>query len=348
MSKQIHVLDTTLRDGSYAVKKPITPSDTAAVCEALDKAGVEFIEIGDGAGLNAKKLGWSKLVGTDEDHMRAAREVIKRAKYGFFCIPGIARLEDIDLAHQYGVGFLRMGTYPKNAAQTKNFIERAKGYGMLVSVNLMKSYTLPPDQFAFYAKLVEGFGADVIYIVDSAGGMFPEDVLGYYRAIRNVSKIEVGFHGHDNLGLAVANSLTLADAGVSFIDVSLQGLGRSAGNTVAEIMLPAFKKRGYETGIDILKVMDAGESLIRPFIETKGKNPLDAIAGFADFAFFESSYLPQIINVAKKYGIHPAILIIEICKIDKLNPLSTQQIEKLAQEIREGRSGDLGPDLQRR
>jgi len=335
MEKNIHILDTTLRDGSYAVATPFSAEDTARICQGLDEAGIEFIEIGNGAGLNAQKLGWAKSAATDEEYMKAAKNVVRTAAYGFFCVPGIARLEDVDLAHRYGVGFLRMGVYPDRIATSKDFITRAKKYRMLVSVNLLKSYVLSPQEFASYAKLVESYGADVLYIVDSAGGMFPKDVLSCFQAIRQVSQIAIGFHGHDNLGFAVANSIAVADAGASFIDVSLQGLGRSAGNATAEVLLFALKKHGYEFGIDVLKIMELGELLVRPRLLYKGKEPLDVVAGYADYAFFESSYLSLIIRVAQEKGLHPAFLMIEVCKKDKLRPLPQDQLEKIADVIKE-------------
>lgn len=334
MEKQIHILDTTLRDGSYTVTEPFTASDTATICKALDEAGIEFIEIGNGAGLNAKKLGWAHIEGSDEEHMQAARGAVQRAKYGFFCVPGVARLEDIDLAHQYGVGFLRIGIYPGDVSRTKEFVARAKSHGIFVSVNIMKSYSVPPNEFAKYSELIEDYGADVVYIVDSAGGMFPEEVLAYYRAIRQASEIKIGFHGHDNLGLAIANSIVLADAGASFIDVSLQGLGRSSGNTVSEVLIAALKKRGYKIDIDLLKVMELGKFFVQPLLQTKGREPLDTIAGYADYAFFESSYISQIIETAKKHKVHPALLMIRVCKKNKLRPLDLSQLNELANEIK--------------
>lgn len=343
MEKSVHILDTTLRDGSFAVSAPFSIEDVTRICRGLDEARIEFIEIGNGAGLNAQKLGWAHAGATDEEYMQAAQRTIKRAKYGFFCIPGIARLEDIDLAHRYGVGFIRVGVFASEMAKSEEYIKRAKEHGMLVSVNLVKSYSLPPEDFAKYAKLAENYGADVIYIVDSAGGMFPDDVLKYFEAIRRNSNIQVGFHGHDNLGLAVANSIALADAGASFLDVSLQGLGRSAGNTVAELLLPALKKRDYKIDVDILRVMEVGNLLVRPLLKAKGRDPFDIIGGYADFAFFESNYLPLIIKSAEKYDIHPALLMVEVSKIDKVKPLPQDTIDKLAAEMKSSGKNKFQP-----
>ncbi|KAA0205572.1 4-hydroxy-2-oxovalerate aldolase [Candidatus Uhrbacteria bacterium] len=330
MKKHVTILDTTLRDGSYEVDFSFTVEQTRAVCRELEAAGVELIEIGHGVGLNASVATKDKAVHADEEYLRTAQETLTRSKFGMFCIPGIACLEDVDLAGKYGMGFIRIGTDVERVPHSEPFIKKAKSYGMLVAANYMKSYAATPEQFAERVKESESYGADIVYIVDSAGGMFPEDIERYVKAIRHVSDIALGFHGHDNLGMAIANTIAAAELGVTYLDASLQGLGRSAGNAVTEVLAAALIKRGYGTGVDLLKLFETGQAHILPILRAKGRRPIDITSGFAEF---HSSFLPQILDSAKRHEIDPKLLIIEMCKLDKVR-INQDLLEETAQKIR--------------
>jgi 4-hydroxy 2-oxovalerate aldolase/long-chain acyl-CoA synthetase len=165
---------------------------------------------------------------------------------------------------------------------------------MFVAANFMKSYVLTPEEFAQKVKIAENYGADMVYIVDSAGGMFEHNIKEYYDAVKKISNIPIGFHGHDNLGLAVSNSLAAAKFGIEFLDSSLQGLGRSAGNAATEILVFCLMKLGYKLNIDYLKLLDVGYKYIQPLVPHKGKIPLDIVSGFAEF---HSSYMPYMMLV---------------------------------------------------
>src|SRR3989344_2148954 len=168
-------------------------------------------------------------------------------------------------------------------------IKKAKEYGIFVTANFMKSYALDPRDLAKQVQLSEKFGADVVYLVDSAGGMFPDDIARYYTAIRKISQIKLGFHGHDNLGFGVANSISAVELGFEFVDATLQGLGRSGGNACIEILVAAFEKKGYNTGVDFLKLLEIGETYIKPKMTRCGRDRLDVVAGFAKFHTFPRS-----------------------------------------------------------
>ena len=248
------ILETTLRDGSYTVNFSFTSEITGLVCKKLEEAGFDLIEVGHGTGLNASNSGYGISKQTDEEYMIAAQQNLKHSKYGMFCIPGIARLVDIDLAAKHEMGFIRIGSDVTKVEESKEFVKLAKDYGMYVTANYMKSYALEEEKFATKVKLSEGYGADVVYIVDSAGGMFPEDIKKYFNSIRKISQIPLGFHAHDNLGLAVSNSIAAIEMGAKIIDSSLQGLGRSSGNACTEVLLLALKKRGHDPKINFQKI----------------------------------------------------------------------------------------------
>ncbi len=323
-------MDTTLRDGSYAVNFSFTCSDTSIICKGLEECGLEYIEIGHGVGLSASEKGYGKSFQTDEQYMISAKTTLHRAKYGMFCIPGIATLNDVNLAAKHNMGFIRIGTNVTDIESSEKYIKTAKDCGMFITANFMKSYALPPEDFAKKVQLSEKYGADLVYLVDSAGGLFTGDIRDYFTAIRNVTDIPLGFHGHDNLCMAVSNSIEAVRMGFDFVDASLQGLGRSSGNAATEILVAALLKKGYDLDIDFLKLLDIGQKYIQPLITTKGKMPLDIVAGFADF---HSSYMHYIQKYSVKYRANPALLIIGMCKVDKVN-LDERRLEELAKSLR--------------
>src|SRR5579859_6221930 len=207
MKKPLQLLDVTLRDGSYTIDFSFTAEDTANLCRGLEMAGVQYIEVGHGVGLGASGEKHGVAAASYEEYMQAAQGALTKSKWGMFCIPGIATLEHLDLAQRYKMDFIRVGTNVTEVEVSELFIKKAKAAGMFVAANYMKSYALPPEEFAKKVLLSQSYGVDMIYIVDSAGSMFPDDVVAYFKAVRAVTDIAVGFHGHENLGLSVANSL---------------------------------------------------------------------------------------------------------------------------------------------
>ncbi len=326
---KVNLLDTTLRDGSYAVNFSFTSADTSSICKGLEKSGIEFIEIGHGLGFSASKMGYGQSTQTDEEYMIAANNVLTKSKYGMFCIPGIAKLEDIDLAAKHNIGFIRIGTDVNKIEASKDFIKRAKDFGIEVSANYMKSYALSPEKFAQKVKVSESYGADIIYVVDSAGGMFPEQVSIYFKEIKKVSEIQMGFHGHDNLGLSIANSISAIDAGANIIDCSLQGLGRSSGNACTEILVMVLIKKNFELAINYNEILEVGRKYVQPLVSTNGKSQLDIVAGYADF---HSSYMHHIMEYCAKYNVDPIELIIEYSKINKVE-IDKKELEKIAAKL---------------
>lgn len=328
---RVDVMDTTLRDGSYAVDFSFTGADTAAICRGLQAAGFRYIEIGHGLGLRAGENGLGVAAATDEEYLRAAREVLTDAAFGMFCIPNVARLCDVDMAADHGSGFIRIGTDVTKVTDSRAYVQLAKRRGMLVTANLMKSYAVSPARFAEAARESESYGADIVYLVDSAGCMSPEEVISYFDALREVSDIAVGFHGHNNLGMAIYNSLRMVDAGAMLVDASLQGLGRSAGNAVTEILIAALQKRGYPTSIDLLQTLYVGYTHVRPLLRSRGVLPLDVVTGYAGF---HSSFLPKVLQAAERHRVEPARLIIELCKVDQVE-VEEEVLQRIASRMRD-------------
>lgn len=329
-NSRIEILECTLRDGSYAIDYQFTAEDTAVLCAALESAGFMLIEIGHGLGLNASGIEHGIAAASDEEYLSAAASALTKAKFGMFCIPGIARVQDLDTAAKYGMGFVRIGTNVTEVENAEPFIKRAKELGMSVSSNLMKSYAVPLDEFLRKVEQVVAYGADIVCVVDSAGGMLPQDVREYVQGARATVPAKVGFHGHNNLLLAVANSLEAINSGAHVIDTSMQGMGRSAGNAQTEIMVILLEKMGYKTEVDFYRAMDIGERLVRPIMG--GVSGIDSISATLGHAQFHSSYLKLIYRIAQKYGIDPRELIIKVSEVDKV--LVTEELaDRVAAEI---------------
>lgn len=332
----INVMDTTLRDGSYTVDFNFSIGDTKTICSELESAGIKYIEIGHGIGIGAALIGHKPAIHTDAEYIQAAKSIVKNSKIGMFSITKMTPLDSIKEIAKQGLDFIRIGSDIANVSYIPKYVETAKNAGLITMCNIMKSYVLPPDEFANIVADIEKSGVDIVYLVDSAGGMFPQDIINYYKAIRSKSQIKLGFHGHDNLGCAVANAITAAQIGYDFIDTSLQGLGRSAGNPSTEIFVAAMQKQGKLRDINLIKLLDIGQLYIKDLSNNK-KNDIDIIAGFADF---HSSYMNIIYKYAAKYSIDPRILIIELTKIDKMNA-PEELVDKIAKNIKEHNSNTI-------
>jgi len=329
--KSCKVLDCTLRDGAYVLDFQFTESDTRAIAEALDSAGFRFIEVGHGLGLGATENTKHVAAASDTEYMQAAAQAVRTGKWGMFCIPGIGELDHLRIAADHGMDFVRIGTDVDKIDQSQPFIELARKLGIQVFSNFMKSYVLEPEDFAKLAARAIGFGSELVYLVDSAGGMMPNEVQAYLQAVHAEDRnIALGFHGHNNLGLAVANSLICLENGVELVDTSLQGFGRSAGNTPTEQLLSAASRAGFTVEVDPLSSMELGETFIRPLIEQRGLSSLDIVSGFA---LFHSSYMPTVLHCAKTNRVDPRKLIVEICKVDKVN-LHKEMLEDLAKSLK--------------
>lgn len=322
-------LDTTIRDGGYAINFQFSISDVERIAESLEEAGIRYIEIGHGVGLNGSSMEHGMALHSDEEYMRAAGGCLSKAGYGMFCIPGIARLSDLELAAEHGMKFVRIGTNITEVRQAQAYVEKAKNLGLMVMTSLMKSYLVSPEEFGECAKKVESYGADVVYIVDSAGSMFPEDVKAYMEAARATTGLKLGFHGHNNLGMAVANTLAAYEEGADFIDTTMQGLGRSAGNAPSEAVIAALIKKGYAVDVDFLKLMMRSKALIHPLVHKRGVNPLDIICGYSEF---HSGYMKSIHRISTTYNVNPLKLIMKYAALDKVR-MDEKQLEDIAKTM---------------
>lgn len=325
----MNILDVTLRDGSYAINFQFSCAQQRLITEGLERLGINYVEIGHGQGLNASSPKNGVALHSDEEYLETAQKSLKTAKYGMFCIPGIARIEDVDKACDLGVGFLRIGTNVTEVDSSKPYVKRAKERGILVATNYMKSYAVDPDFLAEQVVKSESYGADLAYVVDSAGCMTPDQLEKTTEIIRKRSNIALGFHGHDNLGLALVNSLKAAELSYEFIDCSLQGMGRSSGNTSTELFAIAAKRNGFDINIDIKEILKLSRRYIYPL--TRKMNIIDTMCGYTGF---HTSYLRDIHEIAGKYGVDPLALIEKYTEVDQVH-MDINKLDEIARTLPE-------------
>jgi 4-hydroxy-2-oxovalerate aldolase len=323
------ILEVTLRDGSYLIDFQFTAEDTGTIAAALEGIGFRWIEVGHGLGLNASQSGKGMAAATDEEYMEAAAQTLQHAKWGMFFIPGIGREEDIRLAATYGMSFVRIGTNVTEATQAEPYIALAKELGLTVSYNAMKSYAVSPAEFGAVVAQVNSWGADIACLVDSAGSMDPDSVAAYLRAAKAESPSPLGYHGHDNLSLAMANTLRAIEEGVVLVDSSLQGMGRSAGNTVTEVLVAILQRRGALPHIDLKAAMDVGQGLIQPLLGKRGVDPMAVTGGLASF---HSSFTGKVQRYARKHNVDVRDLIVRLCQEDQVSA-PDELLERLSHEL---------------
>jgi 4-hydroxy-2-oxovalerate aldolase len=329
IASEIEILDTTLRDGSYVIDFQFTAQDTALIASTLEHAGIPWIEIAHGLGLGAARAGKGDQAATDEAYLKAAAASLTKSKFGTFFIPGIGSEDDVRLAADCGAQFIRIGTNVNEVEQAEPYLKLAKELGLITFSNLMKSYAVPADEFAKHGRTAQESGADYLCIVDSAGGMLPEDVRNYLNAAHAKCSIPVCFHGHNNLSMSVANSLQAVESGVAIIDTSLQGMGRSEGNTMTEILVAILQKKGLCSDIDVNALLDISNALIRPMLHNPGYSSMGVTYGRAKF---HSSFLTRILNAAERYVIDPRDLILGVTEHDQVNA-PDELVEEIAQKI---------------
>jgi 4-hydroxy-2-oxovalerate aldolase len=332
--QDVRILECTLRDGSYAINFQFSAKDTAVIALSLEQAGIRHIEIGHGLGLNASRTGKGVAAEGDENYMRAVKSKLKHAKWGMFCIPGIARLDNLLLGRDYEMGFVRIGVHSTNFSEAAPFVDLAKKSGIQVFINLMKSYMIEAEEFGRFARHAQDMGADGLYLVDSAGYMLPEQVEEYLLQARQSSDLALGFHGHDNLRLSVANALRAVDSGAQWIDATLQGIGRSSGNPPTESLAAILSRRGHFAVSDLLLLLRIGRKHIWPLLRAQGCDSMEIVSGLAGF---HSGFEADVLAVSRREKVSPLAMVLKLCEQTKAGA-PEDLLTRLAEEIRESQS----------
>ncbi len=310
MTKEVTVVEVALRDGSHAIRHQYTEEQVREVVKGLNEAKVPYIEVshGDGIGGSSVQYGFSKQ--NDIELVRAAKEEADYSKISVLLLPGIGTVEDLKEARAAGADMVRVATHVTEADVSRQHIETAKEMGMEVVGFLMMAHMAEPEKVLEQAKLMESYGADVIYATDSAGALLPHEVTERIELLVKELDVKVGFHAHNNLGLAMANTLAAAEAGATYLDGSARALGAGAGNTQTEVMVAVLDKAGYETGIDLFKIMDVAEDIIDPIIETPQIIDRDSLT--LGYAGVYSSFKLFAQREGERYGLEPREILIEL------------------------------------
>ena len=325
----LNILDCTIRDGSYATNYQWDNEDVRKIVSTLADCGIPFIEVGNGTGLGMYRS--HPEAKPDMDYLTNSIPYKKNAKIGVFYIPTIGTYDDIKNFKEEGGDFIRVGVNATETEKAVDAIEYAKSLGLMVSCNLMKTYAITPYQLVYRCREIIQAGSDCIYVVDSAGGMLPEQVADYFTSMRSVYSIDLGFHGHNNLLLANANSYTAARSGATFLDATLQSLGRGAGNAQLESLVALLQKAEMlEYEIDVNRLTELSDYLFEKIAKIpRGSSKRDIVIGVANF---HDSYLPLAEQSAQRFGVDVERLIVEVSKINVVNP-SASLFDLVAQKI---------------
>jgi 4-hydroxy 2-oxovalerate aldolase len=309
---RIYIVDTTLRDGSHAVSHSFTADQATSIAKGLDSAGIELIELSHGDGIAGSSInyGFSKV--PELELLEAAGKVIKKAKLGVLLLPGIGTIEDLKEAKEKGANAVRVATHVTEADIAIQHIQWAKNNGMFAVGFLMMTHMASPEKIVEQAKIFVDAGADYINLADSSGYMVPDDVRARISALKNAISIPVGFHSHNNLGLAVANSLAAVEEGASYIDATCRGLGAGAGNTQTEVLCAVLERLGYNTGIDSFALMDLAEDVVEPIMQRPQVIRTDSL--MLGYAGVYSSFLLHTRRASEKFGIAPRDILVELGK----------------------------------
>lgn len=327
--RSILISDPTLRDGNHAVSHQLSVNQVKTYCLAAENAGIPIVEVGHGNGLAASSLQIGESLETDQALLETAREYLTRSKLGIHVIPGFATIErDLKKAIEWGVDVIRVASHCTEADVTERHIGYAKEKGKETYGVLMMTSMSSPGRLVEEAIKMERYGADGVVIMDSAGAYLPHDVSERIGCMVAGLAIPVGFHAHNNLGMAIANSIAAVEAGARILDGTARGFGAGAGNAQLEVLVAVLHKMGYQTNIDLYKLLDAADTAEKELMPSvpsiRSDNVLSGLAGLF------SGFSKHVNAISKEYGVSQKDLYAEMGR-RKLVAGQEDQIMEIAQ-----------------
>ena len=306
----VRITDTSLRDGSHHKRHHFNAEEVRAIVGALDGAGVPVIEVTHGDGLGGSSFNYGFSHTAEQELITVAAETARQAKIAVLMLPGVGVKEDILIAADNGASICRIATHCTEADVSVQHFGLARERGLETVGFLMMAHSQPPEALAEQARVMADAGCQCVYVVDSAGALVLEQVSDRVAALVDElgGDAQVGFHGHETLDLAVANSVAAARAGAVQIDGSARRFGAGAGNTPVEAFVGVCDKLGIRTGVDFFAIVDAAEDVVAPAMPEECR--LDRMALMMGYAGVYSSFLKHAYRQAERYQVSGAEILV--------------------------------------
>lgn len=313
--RKVKLHDMCLRDGMHSMRHQISIEQMIAISTGLDEAGVPLLQVTHGDGLGGSSLNYGRGAHSDRDYISAVASRMKNATVSVLHVPGIGTLDELRMAADCGAGCVHVASHCTEADVTEQHIGLGRKLGLDTVGFLMMAHMTTVEMLVEQALLMESYGATTVYCVDSAGFMLPEHVTARVTALKEVlqADTEIGFHGHHNLGMGVANSLAAIAAGASRIDGSAAGFGAGAGNTPLEVFAAVCERMGVETGIDTFRLMDVAEDKVLPMMAKPPRADRDSLT--LGYAGVYSTFLYAAKDCERKYGLPARDLLVELGRL---------------------------------
>ena len=310
VERDFRLIDSTLRDGSHAISHQYTVEQVVAIVQGLDAAGVQVIEVAHGDGLGGSSFNYGFSAVDELELVAAAVQATTHAQIACLLVPGIGVADDLRRVRDLGVSVARIAVHCTEADITEQHIRVAKDLGMEAIGFLMMSHMSEPDDLLVQARLLQSYGADTVYIADSAGAMTTNEVRARVAEIVGGIGVPLGVHAHQNLSLAVANSIAAYEEGARNLDGTSAGLGAGAGNCPTEILAAVCEKNGIVSGVDPLMLMDLAEDVTRPLMPRQ--QVVDRAGLLLGYAGVYGSFLLHAQKAAERYGVSQADILLEL------------------------------------
>ena len=312
MTKEVVITEVAWRDGSNAVRHQFTKEQVIETVKGLDSANVPYIEVAHGDGLGGSSIQYGFSHTNEFELIEAAVAHAKNSKIAVLSLPGIGTTKEIKKAADLGVQIVRVATHVTEADVALQHLDYAKSIGLETVGFLMMSHMAEPAKLVEQAKIMEQGGADYVYVVDSAGALLPHQVAERIRSLKQEIEVPIGFHAHNNLSLAMANTLAAIEEGATRIDGSIRCLGAGAGNTQTEVLVAVLEKLGINTGIDLYKIMDVAEDIVAPLLPKPQEITKDSLV--LGYAGVYSSFMLHAQKAASYYNVDSRDILVEVGK----------------------------------
>jgi len=339
----IRLIDMTLRDGMHAVDHQFTPEQMADIAAALDEANMDVIEVSHGDGMSGSSINYGFSAASTGEYLDAVTDVLTDTRLAVLLLPGIGTVEDLELAVDKGADVCRIATHVTEADVSQQHFQYVNDMGLEAAGLLMLSHMAPPEKVLEQAKLMDEYGAESVYVMDSAGALLPSGARERVELLVDELSIDVGFHAHNNLGLGIGNTLAAVDAGAVTVDGCLRGLGAGAGNAQIEVLLGVLEKAGYDVNPDFFGTMDAAEDVLLPMLTEDTMPELDNSALALGYAGVYSSFLRHARRAADKFELDPREILVELGEIGVVGG-QEDMITDVAAEIAENRQTEAEAD----